>query len=97
MVHARDDFWHKKYVESPSGEPARVFAGGANGHAEDEDHGVHLPSPSFFPLMAAFGLPVLAYGLIYGSMVLIVGGALVLVLGLYGWALEPQFAEGEHH
>jgi cytochrome c oxidase subunit 1 len=97
MVHARDDFWHKKYVETPAGEPARVFAGGANGHDEHEDHGVHLPSPSYFPLLAATGLPVLCYGTIFHSVFVMIAGALVLVLGLYGWALEPQFADEGHH
>ncbi|HYI44006.1 MAG TPA: cytochrome c oxidase subunit I [Actinomycetota bacterium] len=95
MVHARDDFWHKKYIDTPDGEPSRVFAGGANGHDEHEDHGVHLPSPSYFPLAAAFGLPVLSYGTIYHSVVGMIAGALILVLGLFAWALEPQFAEGE--
>ncbi len=96
LVQARDDFWHKKYVETPEGEPARVFAGGANGQGDDGGHGVHLPAPSYFPLIAAFGMPVLAYGLIYSSLVAVIAGALVTLLGIYGWALEPQFAEEGH-
>ena len=27
--------------------------------------GVHLPSPSYWPIVAAFSLPIIAYGLIY--------------------------------
>jgi hypothetical protein len=48
-------------------------------------------------LAAAFGLPVLAYGTIFHSLVGMIAGALILLLGLFAWALEPQFAEGEHH
>ena len=97
LVEHRDEFWHRKYIESPEGEPARVFAGGANGHAEDahdEGHGIHMPSPSYFPLVAALGVPIAGYGVMY-SPLLIVGGLLIAMLGLFGWVLEPS-AEEEH-
>jgi cytochrome c oxidase subunit 1 len=94
LVQARDDWWHKKYVETPSGEPARVFAGGAD---EDEGHDVHLPSPSYFPLLAAFGLPILSYGTVFKSVPAMAVGGLIVVLGLFAWAFEPPFAEGEGH
>jgi cytochrome c oxidase subunit 1 len=51
-----------------------------------------MPSPSYFPVVAALGLPVLGYGLIY-SPILVIDGALILLAGLYGWALEPSAAE----
>jgi cytochrome c oxidase subunit 1 len=95
VVEARDDHWHKKYVKKPSGEPARVFAGGANGHDEDEGHGIHLPDPSYFPVVASLGVVVMAYGVIFFLPVVIVG-ALVTLLGLFGWVLEPGTAEGHH-
>jgi cytochrome c oxidase subunit 1 len=94
-VHARDDFWHRKYIRRPSGEPARVFAGGANGDEHEGGHGIHLPSPSYFPLVAAAGLPLMAYGAIYGLWLLVAAGGFVALLGFYGWVLEPQTAE--HH
>jgi cytochrome c oxidase subunit 1 len=47
-----------------------------------------MPSPSFFPLIAAIGLPIIATGLIYDPAIVAVGAA-VLVVGIYGWALEP--------
>jgi cytochrome c oxidase subunit I len=95
LVRARDDFWHKKYVEAPEGAPVRVFAGGANGHEEDgatEGHGIHMPDPSYFPILAALGLPMMAYGVIY-QPVLIGIGALVTTLSLFGWVLEPGAEE----
>jgi cytochrome c oxidase subunit 1 len=92
-VHARDGFWHQKYAEDEQGRPVPIVAGGANGDdAEHEEehggHGIHMPSPSFWPLIAAAGLPIIATGLIYDAAIVAVGGA-VLVVGIYGWALEP--------
>jgi cytochrome c oxidase subunit 1 len=90
-VHALDDFWHQKYAEDERGRPVPVVAGGsaeAEEEEHDEGHGIHMPSPSFFPLISALGLPIIATGLIYDPAIVAVGGA-VLVVGVYGWALEP--------
>jgi cytochrome c oxidase subunit I len=48
-----------------------------------------MPSPSYFPIIAAAGIPIIAYGLLY-STILVVDGVLTLLLGLYGWAIEPS-------
>jgi cytochrome c oxidase subunit 1 len=53
-------------------------------------HGIHLPSPSFYPLIASCGLPTIAYGLIYKQYLVSIFGAVVLLAGFYGWALEPS-------
>src|SRR5437660_1387242 len=41
---------------------------GHDGHEEHKEHKehIHLPSPSFYPMIAASGLPVIAYGVLYG-------------------------------
>src|SRR5213592_2417043 len=66
VVHSMDEFWHRKYVEDKEGRLVRVPAGAsdhpADGH--EEGHAIHLPSPSFWPLVAAVGLPVMAYGVL---------------------------------
>jgi cytochrome c oxidase subunit 1 len=97
IVRHRDDFWHRKYIETPEGEPARVFAGGAVAtHEHEAGHGIHMPSPSYFPLVASLGLPLLGYGVIYFNStgkLLLVAGALVTLLGLFGWVLEPGAEE----
>jgi cytochrome c oxidase subunit 1 len=101
VVRARDDFWHRKYVEKPEGEPSRVFAGGAvaasdAAHGHDEGHGIHLPSPSYFPVVGALGLPVMGYGIIFwesGGPLLVALGGLLTFLGLFGWVLEPSVEE----
>jgi cytochrome c oxidase subunit 1 len=87
LVHSLDDFWHRKYAEGEDGRLAPVVAGGEGGHGGG-GHAIHMPSPSYFPLVAALGLPILCYGLMY-STILIVDGALTILVGLYGWAIEP--------
>ena len=92
-VRARDAFWHSKYVEDETGRAVPIVGGGAQETEEEEQaegggHGIHMPSPSFFPLIAAIGLPIIATGLIYDAAIVAVGVA-VLVVGIYGWALEP--------
>ena len=95
LVTHRDDFWHKKYVETPEGTPARVFAGGADAHddSHDDGHGIHMPDPSYWPLVAALGIPVAAYG-VMNSWLLIPGGIGLTLLGFFGWVLEPSAEEG---
>jgi len=91
QVHALDDFWHRKYAEDPAGRPVPVPTGAADhaddGHA-DGGHGIHLPSPSYFPILAALGFPILGFGLIYDPALVAIG-VVVTIVGLYGWALEP--------
>jgi len=103
-VHALDEFWHRKYTEDDDGRPVRVAGSpGSEGddaahddHGDDDHgHGIHMPSPSYFPLVAAFGLPVMGYGMVYGrssgqSYVVVVLGALILLGGLFAWAMEPS-------
>jgi cytochrome c oxidase subunit 1 len=48
-----------------------------------------MPSPSYWPLVAALGLPMMAYGLLYTPWLAVAGG-IVLLVGLYSWALEPS-------
>jgi cytochrome c oxidase subunit 1 len=53
-----------------------------------------MPSPSYFPVVAALGLPILAYGLLYSS-ILVVDGAITILVGVYGWAVEPSAEPAE--
>jgi cytochrome c oxidase subunit 1 len=96
-VHSIDEYWHRKYVEDKSGRLVPVQAGGADLADEDTGHGggahgIHLPGPSFWPLVAAAGLPIMAYGVLY-TWFLVGAGALVALIGFYGWAIEPSVAE----
>ena len=99
VVHARDDFWHRKYQEDEQGNVTPVLAGAAHapeaahtGYGGHDEHDIHMPSPSFFPLMASLGFPFIAVGVIYDYALVPVGAALLLI-GLFGWALEPATEE----
>jgi cytochrome c oxidase subunit 1 len=50
---------------------------------------VHVPGGSFWPLVAAIGIVIAATGAILQSVLVAVGGGVVLVLALYFWAFEP--------
>jgi cytochrome c oxidase subunit 1 len=108
-------------VPVPAGAAAVAVGGGqgsgqagghdGDGHGDGGGHGIHLPSPSFMPLLAAIGFPILGLGTIYvndttqvwdwlggGPLYTIMRplmavGAAIIVVGLYGWALEPATEE----
>jgi len=96
-VHALDEFFHRKYedVGQDGQHDYKKVMTGEQVIAEEEAHAdahIHLPSPSYWPLVLAFSLPVLAYGVIYSTL-LIAAGAAIAVLALFGWALEPPTAD----
>jgi cytochrome c oxidase subunit 1 len=90
-----DEFWHHKYQEDDEGRVVRV-ATGDEAAQPGTATGVHLPSPSYWPIVMAFGLPFIGYGVIYNLWIAVFGGACVL-LGAYGIGLEPSTAPGGHH
>ncbi|HWO93936.1 MAG TPA: cytochrome c oxidase subunit I [Dehalococcoidia bacterium] len=97
VVHARDPFWHQKYIEDAQGRAIPIPAGGA---IDVEEHGeehadIHMPSPSYFPVIIALGLPLMAAGLMFGYWITAIGGV-ILALGVFGMAMEPPDAHGEH-
>jgi len=91
VVTHQDDFWHKKYAEDESGRLVKVAdsAQFVQRRATADDH-VHMPSPSFWPLVAAFGAPIIAYGQIYHFYFVSAFGVVTLLGGLYAWGLEPS-------
>ena len=50
---------------------------------------VHVPPGSWWPLVAAAGLPIMATAVVAKLLVLAFVGAAVLVVGIYRWAYEP--------
>ncbi|MEZ5223584.1 MAG: cytochrome c oxidase subunit I [Ilumatobacteraceae bacterium] len=94
-VHALDEFFHRKYeVDHDTGEVTKVASAEEILAAEEAkaDHHIHLPSPSYWPIILAFSLPVMGYGVIFNRF-LIVAGALGVLLAMFGWALEPSVAD----
>jgi cytochrome c oxidase subunit I len=101
VIRNRDEFWHRKYVEDDSGRAVAVPAGAADDDVEpraddghDDDHHIHMPDPSYWPLVQTLGFFPLGYGLAYANPWLIAIGGIWLVMGLYGWIIEPV-AEGD--
>jgi cytochrome c oxidase subunit I len=86
-VHAQDDFWHRKYAEDERGRSVRIAAT-ADLVQRGDAKGVHLPSPSYFPIGTAAALPIIGYGVIFNRLIAI-PGVLVLLFGVFGWAYEP--------
>jgi cytochrome c oxidase subunit 1 len=93
-VHTLDEFFHRKYAENEETGEIEPIATGEEVIAELSAHpdaDMHMPSPSYWPIVLAFGLPIIGYGVIFNRILIVVGLAIVL-LGAYGWALEPSVA-----
>jgi cytochrome c oxidase subunit 1 len=93
-VHHLDEFFHRKYEEDATTHTMRQVATAEELMAEQErnaDKHIHMPSPSYWPIVLAFGLPVITFGMIYSHLISVVGGVIVL-FAAYGWALESSTA-----
>ena len=87
VVESLDEFWHRKYGTDENGRVVRVAS--AEEVCQDGSAvGVHLPSPSFWPIVFAAGLPFIALGLIFNLWLTVPGGLLV-VMAIYAWVFEP--------
>ena len=98
-VHSLDEFWHRKYSENEEGRPVKRADIDPDAvcreYGDAQGREVHLPSPSFFPLVAAIGFPIIGYGMVYGrddiiNYVFAVIGAFLVLGGLYAWGMEPS-------
>jgi cytochrome c oxidase subunit 1 len=50
---------------------------------------IHVPGGSWWPLVTAFGLPLLAIGAISRTLPVVFVGVAVVIFGIYRWAYEP--------
>jgi cytochrome c oxidase subunit 1 len=84
----------------------RLPAGGAVDDAETAvatitehgtGHGIHMPSPSFYPFIVAAGLPFLGYGAVFLNPWFLIPGLGLLLFGVYAWGLEPGTEPGVEH
>ena len=98
VIESQDDWWFRKYNIEDDGSVVRVSS--AEDAAQKGDAvGVHLPSPSFWPLVLAIGLPLIGYGVIFNLWLCVVGG-LLTGGAIYAWVLEPvddPDADGHGH
>ena len=100
-VHSLDEFFHRKYEEVDEDGGSRLVRvkTAEEVHAELNAHPdahMHLPSPSYWPIVLAFSLPVIAYGVIF-NLTLSVVGTVILLLATFGWVLEPSVAGDDEY
>jgi cytochrome c oxidase subunit 1 len=74
-VHFRDELWALKTGRVPREMPPPA------------PREIHLPPPSYYPILVAAGILVAATGALT-HVALVVAGALVIVFGVYRWAFE---------
>ena len=96
-----DEFFHRKYEDRGEGDhhDYHQVATAEEIIAEEEAKGdshIHLPSPSYWPILLSLALPIMAYGVIY-NIWLIVGGAALALLSMYGWGMEPHTAPDDDY
>ena len=80
-----DEWWHRKYTSAGQRTEAKI-------EELVDPSTIHLPGPSFWPLVMGFGIFVLAGGFFldgYGATISIVGTLIVIGSG-YGWAFEDN-------
>jgi cytochrome c oxidase subunit I len=102
IVTHRDEFWHRKYTEDDEGRLVKLPAGTAYDVDAEmkkpvDAHSIHMPSPSYWPLIFALGLPILGYGFVFKNWWLLAAGVVVGFYGITGWALEPPTEPDAHH
>ena len=99
-IHSREPAWDMKYghdsegsmpIERPDAPGAQLY-----NEAEEEDHPeIHMPSPSYWPLVVAAGFGIAGALFIVGPWYSSIG-LVIAMLGLYSWAAEPVSKEGHH-
>ncbi|MSV94101.1 MAG: cytochrome c oxidase subunit I [Actinobacteria bacterium] len=94
QVSGPDGFWDQKYTEDDQGRLLAIPSGGsAPAKPESDGSGIHLPSPSIYPLVVAIGILPIAYGAVFENLIMVGAGVLVMLFGMYAWAIEPSTEE----
>ena len=79
-VYSRDTFWREKYGDRHGRKPVPR-------PPVRDPHGIHLPAPSMWPLVASVGILAAAFGALMHAA-LLAGGVLVTVVAVFRFALE---------
>ena len=86
VVKGIDDWWITKQADPQRAVPV-------SGGSGDEGHNIHLPQPSYWPMVTAIGLFISAYGVVFNDLVIPWGiagiGLISGFIGVYAWSLEP--------
>jgi cytochrome c oxidase subunit 1 len=92
-VTKRDEFWHMKRRAKKLSNDGEI----TEGEAGNVDVGsIHMPSPSYYPLLVSVGIVIVSYGILYNLGLVVVGG-LLGILSIYGWSFEPATEPSDEH
>ena len=101
LVEHRDEAWYRKYSEDAAGRASPRAPDQARALAPDA---VEMPAPSYWPLLAASGLPLVGYGIMYGvadndglGWPLLVLGTVLFLTAMFGWMIEPLHETDDVH
>jgi cytochrome c oxidase subunit 1 len=89
-VEGRYPYWTTKRRAEAEGQPLTA------GEAHVDPDTIHMPSPSYWPVIIAAGITLIAAGLLTHYAVSFVGG-IIAFLGTIGWSNEPASAPQSHH
>ena len=88
MVTSRDEYWARKMIP----EKKKLIEN------EKPEKSIHMPSPSWFPMIVSIGILIGAYGMAFlksgysfvglGTLFWPIVGLLIITAGIYGWAFE---------
>jgi cytochrome c oxidase subunit 1 len=94
VIRTRRPVWDLKYGEAQQFTTPRDTKAAGSADEAHEPHSIHLPPPSFYPLVLAFGLTMAAYGLLFSpqaflpSLIAIIAGISIVFVGIAGLASE---------
>ena len=88
-VEGRDQYWIAKERAKENGQEHLP----AEAHVDPDT--VHMPSPSYWPIIIAAGVALIGGGILAHFAISFIGGA-ICFLGIVGWANEPTVAPNAH-
>jgi cytochrome c oxidase subunit 1 len=88
VIRSRRPVWDLKYGEAQKFTTPRDTKAAGQLDEEERSVSIHLPPPTFYPIVAAFGITVAGYGLLYHSIIGITVGLSILCVGIAGIASE---------
>jgi len=79
VVEGRDPLWDWKRAKGGTlPEPAR-----------HDGKGIHMPNPSYWPIVTALGIAIFFTGFLVGFPYVNIAGVLLTFIGIFSWAFEP--------
>jgi len=102
VVHSRRPLWDTKYPDLEVAHTPGVRGMRRRDAVKrdvvapvHDDGSIHLPSPTFFPLVLAFGVTVAAFGVLYFFPIPCIVGLLIIGYAIVGW-VRSAHADAPH-